>query len=560
MHSASDLSSEMGSDIEFEEQDMATPLPRRVIIQLSPRTPQDTPVKTPKNRTPRHSGSPKVSPRSQSRLYQSMPGIEPMEPSFIMPSMYKSTEAPYDGSPMRNSAHGLNMPNARHRRPLGRRTSSTKRTASRQTSISKMPLPTAPSTDAPQDPWHFVNLFWEHVLAPLLKYLFSILAIIAEFAKPLLALAAIAWLAFMAIQGGSSYVSNITTALQASVCIIPGSSFVFSGLCKYPEDDIPNLFPDFDAALEAQDVLRSIVHESKDAYKLPSTMKGTESTLRDLRVLIKYSTLQSRSELEVELTSFIDASSEAVRDLTRFNARVGHVIDQVISTNSWTMKILQGLEEDASSSGAVARFFSSLSPFGAAPIDVNEAIYNQYVKYISKIRDDISDLIIRAQAIDAILDHLNNQQQLIYEIAVRDGIAVDKSRDELFAQLWTRLGGNRGQRAELARTTSLIQTVHRNRRQAADNIRLTVDRLLQMQAALENLRDGTATPEVLGYRESLPLNYHIGAIGQHLGRLMDARGEARTLEQNAIRSALGEGTMEKALPASAGEMKTVYAN
>ncbi|KAF2792039.1 hypothetical protein K505DRAFT_326433 [Melanomma pulvis-pyrius CBS 109.77] len=559
IHSASEISSDVGSDSDFEEQqDMATPLPNRA-MRASSRTPQDTPVKTPANRIlPRNSESPKSSPQSQPRSYPSTPGSKSLEPSFIMPSMYQPADSPYNGSPLRNSnsiSSSMRIP--RYRGPSASSSANPSPRLGNRRKPTKRSLQPEADADTDHSPLNYINVFLNYVLWPLSRYLLSIIGHAAEYLKPFIGMACALLVLSFALMAASGYLKAAVQTTLTPLCIIPGSSH-FLPFCAYPAQPQDMPYPDFEEAMNIQSSLEDIVYESKDAYKLPGTMKRSEATIRDLRSLVKYSKLPSRIELEVEFTSFIETAGEAVRDLTRFNAKVGHTMDQVLSTNSWTMQVLQGLDEKEASYGLISKLASSLSLTAGSP-NLSQHIHDQYVRHVSKIKDDIAALVQNAEALMAILDNLDNRLQLIFEIAIRDGLIVGKNRDELLSQLWTKLGGNRGQRQELERTLALLSKVTQYRKQAAEHVRLTSLRLHDIEAGLENLRDGVAAPEVLGWRDDVPLSYHISIMEKASERLKDARGEARLLEREANRRGLGDEVGEKALPGNSGEMPTVYA-
>ncbi|KAF2707240.1 hypothetical protein K504DRAFT_436630 [Pleomassaria siparia CBS 279.74] len=522
VHSASDVDSDDGCESDFsEQQDMATPLPNRT-TRASSTKPQDTPVKIPASRTKSwHSQTPTTSPRSQPRSqprsYQTSPGGEPIEPSFIMPSMYKSTNSLYNGSPINNS----NL-----------------RTA-----------------DAEQGPWYYINLLYANLVWPILRYIIDIMAIILTFAKPIVAAGLVTWLLVVAIMGITGFLQTALQTALTPICNIPGSAYIFD-VCAYPTKSSSVPFPDFEGVFKVQDNFQSIIDASKDASTLPVDMKRSEGMIRDLRSVIKYSAVPSRNELEVEITSFIETVDEAVKQLTRYNSKTIHTMDRLASISSWTQKVVQGISDKEESRGIIPRLIGS-----AKPATLQQQVYDQFLYHVGTSKEAIESLISISEGLLALLANLDGRLSLIGDIANRDGTLVNKDRDALLSQLWTRLGGNSGQRKDLDRSLGLLNNVLTYRRDAGAHVSATLLKLHEMEAGLENLREDVAAPEALGWRDDVPLEFHLDSINRGVDRMKKIQGVGRALGGEALRKSLNGGDVgsRPALPGRPGEVPTVYA-
>ena len=323
-------------------------------------------------------------------------------------------------------------------------------------------------------------------------------------------------------------------------------------------------YPDFEELTKVQSTFEEVLEANKDSYALPATLKKGEMALRDLRSTVKYSRLPSRSELEVELSSFIETASEASDHLAKYNAKIGYTMDQVISTNRWTLNTLEGIAAREIGTGSISRALSYINPFGALQImpgSLDELIFDQYVLHVGKMKEDIERLIQRSIALLHLLNNLENRLDVIAEIAVRDNLIVNRDRDELLSLLWTKLGGNRSSKKAYTESLSLLQQVQDYRKSAMHHVSATLLKLQAIAAELENLREGVAAPEVVGYGK-VPLRYHIEIVEMSIDRLKNSRGEALAIEMDTMKRGLGDDHVEGrlGLPAKQGEAPTVYAN
>lgn len=548
-----------------EQDDVATPLPSRV-TRASSKTPRDTPVRTPANRiSARHSQSPATSPRSQGRSTRSTPGSNSLEPSFIMPSMHGSTDTFYNGSPLRNSQVRSRKlrPSSGHAQPDSLHSSP--RISSRRVS-QQMAAQHPPGSDVDLDSglWYYLYLFRQHVLWPALQYVFAVGGLVFEYMKPIFAVGLAAWLLSMALSRTSGFLQATIQNTLSPLCIIPGSSYVVpfcaSVSAKRQGDQDPF---EVDELIHVQSAFEDIVEASADTSSLPQTMRQSQIAIRDIKSLVRFSKLPSKSELEVEFDSFIELANEASTDLIRYNQKIRSTVDKVISTNKWTLQILQGLSEKEAGVGMIERVASALNPLSvlrAPPLTLHQQVFEQYLKHVTTNREELGNLIQMAQSVLAILMNLDERLDVIAHIATRDNVHVSANRDELLSQLWTKLGGNAATRKDYERQLTLLKQVTSYRKEAVMHVSATLLKAQEIAAGLENLEERVSAPMVLGYRDDVPLTYHVELMGKAVERLEDVMGEARRIDRETYRAPLREeGEDEKGLPGRRDEPPTVYA-
>ena len=142
---------------------------------------------------------------------------------------------------------------------------------------------------------------------------------------------------------------------------------------------------------------------------------------------------------------------------------------------------------------------------------------------------------------------------MIHNIVVRDGVNVRDSREELFAQLWTKLGGNRNSVQKLNNQLTLLKSVNTYRQQAWTHVTATLLKLQDISSHLDELRARVALPETVGI-DIIPLSQHIETIQMGVDRLERVRESSRNTVNEGQRRILEQGNpvekerMVEALP------------
>ncbi|GAB1742298.1 hypothetical protein NU219Hw_g7852t1 [Hortaea werneckii] len=380
---------------------------------------------------------------------------------------------------------------------------------------------------------------WNQIARPLLAYLLDVIALALHYAKPLLGYALLAYMIMGAIVFGGGFLTNSINNALTPICRIPGSSWLNLPFCTTHQMQEMQGIAEFDKLVEAQSQFEDVLDSMQVGATLPVVMKRTESSIRDLKHVVEYSALPSRGPLRFEFTGFIEIARRASRDLSRFNSRIGRAVDHILSTNRWTISVLEGMEAEEEAKGAVARWVSDnlniFSPF--QPVSLSEDIlFDQYLRHTSAVEEQILTLISEAQALLNILDDLDSRIDVIGAIATRDGIETQGKKDELFAILWTKLGGNRSNVAKLEQQLKLLRDIETYRKLAWGHVTTTMLNLQSIQDNLETLRESVAMPETIGNR--LPLEMHIDSITRGVERLEARRDRSRQLEQESYNKVL----------------------
>ncbi|KIV93670.1 hypothetical protein PV10_04865 [Exophiala mesophila] len=384
-----------------------------------------------------------------------------------------------------------------------------------------------------------------HLLYPVATWVYDILSSsLYVLKKPLSLVLALYLFGALVVMTQNLLTSSIYVALSP-ICRIPGVFLLHLPICEYTSSstDAPRITSgsssapvEFDELMKTQAHFEEILADSAAGVSLPMDMKRSETSIRDLRQIVRFSQLQSRNELGLEFDGFIETARLASYDLQKFNSHVGRGVDIVLSTARWTEKVLDDLSVKQASRGIVPTFFldTLLAPF--KPVQFTESrLLDQYIQHTRIVAEEIERLIDEAQALLLLLQNLEDRLDVMHGIAMHDNIAAQATKDEILAQLWTALGGNRGQLGKVNKQLSLLKQVGTYRKVAWAHVSATILKLQAMGAELEELRTRVGSAELLKNHKEIPLSVHIESIRLGVERLEAGRDKARKLEQSHIR-------------------------
>lgn len=327
------------------------------------------------------------------------------------------------------------------------------------------------------------------------------------------------------------------------ICRIPGSSFFNLPMCQSkfegPTLDGVSAPVEFDELMTVQSHFEEIMEQSASGVSLPLDMKRSETSIRDLRQVVRFSQLHSRNEMVLEFDGFIETARIASYDLQKFNSHIGRGVDIVLSTARWTERVLDDMALKQSTRGLIPGFISDklLAPF--QPLRFTESrLLDQYIKHTRVISEEIEQLLVEAQALLMVLQNLEDRLDVIHGIAMRDNIHAQGSKDEVLSQLWTILGGNRGALGKYNNQLRLLREVGSQRKVAWAHVSGTILKLQAMGAELEELRERVGSAELLREKADIPLAVHLESIRLGVERLEEGRKRAREFESGHVRRVL----------------------
>lgn len=372
-------------------------------------------------------------------------------------------------------------------------------------------------------------LLRNRALGPLLRYVTDVVGYSLQYLKPLLGWLLLLYVLLAAMVFGSGFLTNSISNALSPVCRLPFTSSL--PFCPIAGQSEPKGLAEYDKLVLAQDAFQDVLANTAVGVNLPLDMKRCESGIRDLKQLVAYSSLPSRNELVFEFGGFIDTARQAANDLSKFNSRIGRAVDKILSTNKWTLNVIEGVAVEESSRGAISgwmsrnlNIFAPFQPVGLA----SDVLLDQYLRHTGAIEEQIKNLMDEAFILRDVLENLDGRLEVIADIAHRDGVKTESHQDELFGQLWTKLGGNRASTNKIQQQLELLNSVAHNRRAAWGHVTSTILKLQEISHSLDDLRERLAVPAVVG-SEKVPLAVHIESINMGIERLESQRNAGRSI-------------------------------
>lgn len=480
------------------------------------------------------------------------------DPQFRMPTVDFDSDRRSSGQSSRTIRPGASPrggdANAVRRRGYSYESSPTKRRTgrSRNDYDDREPLRRDRDNDAPSLP---------SMSSGVVLWTAGVIGLAFHYAKRPLALLLAVYLSCGAIIVTQNMLQKSIYVSLSPICRVPGAALLNLPFCPDTAagfDQHPPTMPanpvEFDDLMGVQAKFEDVLEKSVDGASLPLEMKRSETSLRDLRTLVKHSDIQARDELIFEFDGFIDTARRSATDLQRFNTHVGSAVDAVITINRWTSRYIDSLAPlSDSSSSETGLALVTWSDWLFAPFQPAEQVFSErvlrdkYVEHTTLVSERIAALILEAQAILRLLTQAEDHLSLIYEVSSRSAATLSSRRDEILWNVWTLVGGNAKRLGHLSQQLQLLRKVDAQRSTAVAQVSALVLELEAIQAGLGDLRDRVAEPGVLRdgsgspAAAALPLSIHIETIDRGVERLEAARRRIRAAEDDRVREALAKG-------------------
>ena len=351
------------------------------------------------------------------------------------------------------------------------------------------------------------------------------------------------YLLFGLLVVASNAVTSRLSAALTPVCRIPGSGLLFPTLCTSPVrfEVEATAEPEFDHLMQIQQSFEQLLQQSVDYYAMPAFMKHSQSAMRDVREVVRYSPLKSKNELILEFDTFVSAASQASWDLESFNSHIGRTVDRIMLTARWTKRTLDQIAGPNITKGIVGNAVEMLmTPF--QPVKFTEdAVLDLYIKHSDEVQHEIRDLLSEAQAVFSLLKALEDTLDSIHGITARDTYYTKLGREEVLAELWSRLGGNRKQKAVFESQIKVLKQISIYGQAAYTNIGDAILKLQTMSAEIDQLKERLVSVDAGSEKTRVPLSVHLENIQLGVERLEEARGSARNARMEKSRAVIERG-------------------
>ncbi|TCD66445.1 hypothetical protein EIP91_001382 [Steccherinum ochraceum] len=205
-------------------------------------------------------------------------------------------------------------------------------------------------------------------------------------------------------------------------------------------------------------------------------------------------------------------------------------LDNILAVNDHALHAIEG--SDSKSPSALSVFW----PFSTAPA-TREVIREAFVDAMGTLSNQMARVVLEAEASIIGLNDLEERLQTLHDIVTREDGSISAEKDEVLAQLWTKVGGNRRVLKGLDGHLFLLKGVGGYRERARAHVVAALHAVQGMSEDMEDMRERVSAPELTG--EHIPVEVHIKSIKAGLERLTQKRLRAQEREEEAVRKVLG---------------------
>ncbi|KAI0833648.1 hypothetical protein BC628DRAFT_1308328 [Trametes gibbosa] len=321
------------------------------------------------------------------------------------------------------------------------------------------------------------------------------------------------------------------------LCILPGISSSF--VCRAPQvrydtngDAIPQ-WADYPKLVNIQTSnFEQLLDGSVGGSGLSLEIKKAEMASKDLITLVKYSQLKSKGLLAEALFDFVEDAKLTGQGLQKLTSKVNGAVDKIMAINDYALRAI-----DSAQTKPQSLALQILWPFASPAPRTQAAVVEAFRRSMDVHADEMRRLVLELEVSEANLDRLDTHLLMLHDLCTRENLALGADRDDLLAQLWTRLGGNRGRLRGMDYNLALLRDLGEYRKRAAAHVAAAKQTLLAMSEDMEDLRERVAAPEIVG--DSIPIEVHMQSIQSGLERLKEDRIRARARENQLMNKILG---------------------
>nr|GAT46720.1 predicted protein [Mycena chlorophos] len=366
-----------------------------------------------------------------------------------------------------------------------------------------------------------------------LRYVVGVLGVALNLLRYPLSFLVFCWmLAFILHQ-----ISRTMRAAFAPICWVPivsQSAFCQIGSVQGPQGQQPQ-WADFPKLVDVQSAtLEQLLDESASGSTLALQLKKAEIATVDLVTLVRVSDLKSRDVLGDALRTFVDDAKTAGRSLNKLNAKVSSAVDGVYAVNDYALRTIEGARSAPSNSPTIIQRMLPWPFNSKPPTDLVLGAFEDSMNYLSHT---MSNLILEFELNLNNLNKLEEELSVLYELVTREDKSLSTAKEELLAELWSKVGGNKRRLRGYDNHLTLLKGLGEYRKQALAHVVGALQTLTQMSEEIESLRERVAAPELVGSK--IPLEVHIQSIQGGLERLQESRRTAKARETDAAKRILG---------------------
>lgn len=161
-----------------------------------------------------------------------------------------------------------------------------------------------------------------------------------------------------------------------------------------------------------------------------------------------------------------------------------------------------------------------------------EAVLETFLMSMDNIASQVVRLRDEAEISMGHLLRLEEHLIVLHEITHRDDKDLKAVKEEVLAELWTVLGGNRRKLRRADLNIDLLKNIDKYRKKALAHVVATLQTLHTLDADMEELRTRVAAPDIVG--DKIPIEVHIKSIKAGVERLKEGQLRASLKQGESI--------------------------
>lgn len=205
----------------------------------------------------------------------------------------------------------------------------------------------------------------------------------------------------------------------------------------------------------------------------------------------------------------------------------------VMAVNDYALHAIEEAQTKAPSRYSLR----SLSPWTSARRSTKQVVAETFGQAMNVLSGNMQRLILEAETSLANLNSLEERLTTLHEMVTREDSSLSTAKEELLAELWTKLGGNRKTLRGFEQHLILLKDLNGYRKQALVHVVAALQTLQSMSEDMEDLRERVAAPDLVG--SQIPVEVHMRSIRNGLERLREGRIRAKHLSEEAMYRVLG---------------------
>ena len=161
-----------------------------------------------------------------------------------------------------------------------------------------------------------------------------------------------------------------------------------------------------------------------------------------------------------------------------------------------------------------------------------EAVVETFLMSMDNIGSHMVRLREEAEISMGHLMRLEEHLMVLHEVTHRDDKDLKAVQEDVLAELWTKLGGNKRKLRKMDLNLDLLKNVERYRKKGLAHVVATLETLNTLDADMEELRTRVAAPDIVG--DKIPIEVHIKSIKAGVDRLKEGQMRASLRQGDSI--------------------------